>query len=129
MLDGERMFRSALDEPAPPDPPETEPERDDDGGHQHHWIAVPLPVFAIYSDGTLVGNGWAGTFLQGWWWLGSFVTMALALWAAWSWLPYALLAFGLALVLCFGWIVLGGIAEIERQHLARWWASRRRSQP
>lgn len=79
-------FRDALDEPSPPAPPTIEPERGDggDGGHHIHFIH---PVVMLLSNGAVQTTGWHGSLLVGWWHLASFVTIALALWAAVQWFP------------------------------------------
>jgi hypothetical protein len=120
------VFRDALDEPAPPDPPEAEPDRGDDGDHYH--VFAPLPVFAIYSDGTRVGNGWAGHILDAWFHLASFVTVGLALWALWAW--FVVIAAGVAGLL---WLVLAlalatlclAITAGGALSLVNWWRRRR----
>jgi hypothetical protein len=121
------VIRNAFDAPVPPDPPEVEPERDDDDRHHHHMFEVDLPVFAIYADGTRVGNGWLGHILDVWFNLATFVALGVGLWAAWSYLP-TVLTVGLgAVVLTLGWVFLGAIAELERERLVQRWRGRRKA--
>lgn len=76
----------ALDEPAPPEPPEIEPEEDDGDHGRHHHIHFIHPVVMLLSNGGLQTTGWKGSLLVGWGWLTSFVTIAVALWAGYTWL-------------------------------------------
>jgi hypothetical protein len=77
-------FRSALDEPAPPEPPESEPERgDDDGGHHVQFLH---PVVMLLSNGGMQTTGWKGTLIQGWCWGSSLVTLVLLGRGVWGWI-------------------------------------------
>lgn len=76
-------FRDALDEPAPPVPPESEPERgDDDGGH----IQFVHPVVMLLSNGGVQTAGWKGTLIQGWCVGASLVTAVTLGQGFWGWL-------------------------------------------
>ena len=118
------FLRDALDEPAPPDPPEAEPERDDDDGHHHHH----LPPLILYRNGGVETNGIEATLLVGWFHVASFVTIGLGIWAAWTWfgaiangmVGLMWLAMSLALsVLCIS-IFVAGVMKV-----VTWWKRRR----
>lgn len=72
-FDGEKMFRAALDEPVPPDPPEIEAEGGD-GGHHHLW---PFPLVQIWVDGSVTAIGIVGMAILGWIALATLVTLWL----------------------------------------------------
>lgn len=80
-------FREALDEPAPPPPPD-EAGGEEDRPHHHHVFEIDLPVFAIYRDGSMVGNGWIGLVVNGWCWGASLVTAWLLGRGVWEWLAW-----------------------------------------
>jgi len=109
----------ALEGPAPPPPVDPEPEDDGDG---HHCVHLALIVF---SDGAVHTASWASSLLLGWIWVATAVTSWTIARAALAYLPlmaiYGVLAVGMVVF----WIVLGAIAEVERQRLAAWWQRRR----
>lgn len=86
------VIRQAFDDPAPPSPPEIEPE--DDGGDGHH-LHIVVPMVSIYGDGAVMLNGWPAVALCAWFNVASFVAIVLAtyglcLWfsglsMAWQW--------------------------------------------
>lgn len=113
-------FRQALDEPAPPDPPEM--DADDDGGDGHH-IHIMRPVLMLFSNGGHETMSIDGTVLLGWFWIASFVTVwTVADWIWWwlarrGWLEAVWDAgFG------FAWFMVGWLAAAG---LWGWWKSRR----
>lgn len=116
------VFRTALDEPAPPPPVDPEPEDDDHGGHHIHIVH---PALVVFSDGAVHTASWASSLLLGWIWLATGITSWTIARALFDYLPLMAIYSVLALGMVIGWIVLGAIGEVERQHLARWWARRR----
>jgi hypothetical protein len=122
------IIRDAFPDDRPPDPPEIEPERDDDDRHGHHWIAVPLPVFAIYSDGTRVGNGWTGHLLDAWLHLATFVTVGLGVWVAWSSVSSVVVATTLVLwLMSLGVILIALVVWALVIRTQGWWRRRRKA--
>ncbi|MGE3267127.1 MAG: hypothetical protein AB7P40_00155 [Chloroflexota bacterium] len=73
MIDGNALFRSAVDELAPPAPPEAIEDRDDDGGDP---CTCPAPVLVVLEDGSLSAHRWGLGLLA---WLGV-STGVTALW-------------------------------------------------
>jgi hypothetical protein len=72
-LDGERIFRTLVDEPPPPDPVES-----DDGGDEHHHLHIDMPIVAVFSDGSVSANGMAGLLILAWANLATVVTLTVA---------------------------------------------------
>lgn len=64
MIDAEKLWRSAVDEPAPPDPPEAIEDRDDDGGDP---CTYPAPALVVLDDGSVSARSWGVGLLA---WLG-----------------------------------------------------------
>lgn len=64
MIDGNALFRSAVDEPAPPAPPEAIEDRDDDGGDP---CTCPAPALVVLDDGSVSARSWGVGLLA---WLG-----------------------------------------------------------
>lgn len=97
-VDGERIFRAALEEPAPPDPPETVEERFDGDGHR-----CIQPVLMVFPDGGLAASNWAGTLLLGWFAVATFVTVIVGAW----WVVTTLSTAGLAALLSAAGLTVG----------------------
>jgi hypothetical protein len=125
------IFRSALDEPAPPDPPEDEGAGDDDGEHRHLFLQMPVPIFAVYSDGSVVANEWRGTLIQGWCWGASLVTADLLWRGVWGWIGGGwvinfrdgLFAGPLTVVATLLVMFAAGVAICQPTRLRRLWAA------
>ncbi len=97
------IFRDALDEPAPPDPPEIGPERD--GGDDGHRVRFVHPVLMLLSDGSIVAQDWRGTLIQGWCWGASLVTGWLLGQGIWGWFSTLTLAWQVSLLVLAGFAV------------------------
>ena len=122
------IIRRAFPDDAPPDPPEAEPDRDDDDRHEHHVFEVPLPVFAIYSDGSRVGNGWLGHLLDLWFSAASLVTIGATIWAIWSWFGAFSLVLAAVYAVLTALVAMGGAAVVlVLQALWDWWRRRRKA--
>lgn len=120
-MDGNDLWRSALDEPAPPSPPES--QEDDgrgEGGPQFHLV-MPLVIF--HDDGAITTGDWRGTALVLAYNLAAFVLV-------WQALTHAV---GLIGAGGFAAVVIGAVAATVTLWLlvqigrttARWWRGRR----
>jgi hypothetical protein len=74
VIDAERIFRDAVDEPTPPDPPEPVEDEGDDGGRHIH------PLLVVFPDGGVAATEWRGhALIAGFWFLVGWASSAAVL--------------------------------------------------
>lgn len=120
-VDAEKLFREALDEPAPPPP--ADPVEDDGDDHGH--LCRP-PALVVYADGGLATSSAGGTLLVAVWTLGA----AAIAWIACSWLWSVI---NLQAVIVLGWVAVsvalasvGAIVLVHGVLMSRMWREKRK---
>lgn len=131
MVDPERIFRSALEAPAPPEPPVPDEEDDDgdDEGHHIHLRIVP-PLVLVLRDGSVRTDGPAGTALVVACTVAAFVVVWQAIRTVFAWLGATVIAEALIAGVTFGiivavWVGTGSVLYLAYRAIARWWRDRR----
>lgn len=116
-VDAEKLFREALDEPAPPPPADPIEDEGDDHGH----VCRP-PSLIVFGDGAVTTAGPGGTLLVAGFALGLFAAAWLA--CSWLWsvltLPVATLTLQIAALLSVLFLASAGTVLICQRVVQRW---------